>query len=125
MTVALPTRAGAGWGAVEDWKKVLLTDRWQTIDVDLTPYIRAPGQYEVTFRRLGGSGDLAVRRAVAVMAGTEAPHLIAKLDRPHTWNVNRTAQVTADPKGRTVLRIVARTGRTDPWRGALYVRRVD
>jgi len=118
-------RADSGWREVTEWKKVRLTNQWQTIDVDLTPYVRAPGQYEVAFRKTGGRAGLEVRSAVAVMAGTEAPRLITKLTRPHAWNINRTAQVTPDPKGRTGLRVVARTKGNDPWKGTLRIRRVD
>jgi alpha-L-fucosidase len=119
------SRTDSGWREVAAWRKVGLTNQWRTVDIDLTPYVRAPGQYEVEFRRTGGRGALAVREAVAVMAGTEAPRLITKLARPHAWNINRTAQVTADPKGRTGLRVVVRAEGGDPWRGTLHVRVVE
>ncbi len=117
-------RARAGWQEVAEWRKVRLTEEWRTVDVDLSPYVRIPGQYEVEFRRTGGKAALEVRRAVAVMAGTEAPRLIAKLNRPHAWNINRTAQVTADAKGKTVLCVEARTRGREPWKGALHIRSV-
>jgi len=120
-----PSQVGVGWREVAEWKETRLTNQWQTIDVDLTPYVRAPGQYEVEFRKTGGRAAFEVRKAVAVMAGTEAPRLITKLARLHAWNLNRTAQVTAGAKGQTGLRVVARTKGTDPWRGMLYIRGVD
>jgi len=117
-------RAGSGrpWREVEGWKQVRLTDRRQTVDVDLTPYLRAPGQYEVEIRKTGGQGSVEVQRAVALMAGTEAPRLTTKGDRPHAWTINRTAQVTAGAKGRTALRIVARIRGGPTWQGRLYLR---
>jgi alpha-L-fucosidase len=117
-----PRRGGAGWREVAGWRKVRPTSQWQTIDIDLTPYVRAPGQYEVELRRTGGGATLEVREAVAIMAGTAAPRLIAKLPRPHAWNINRTAQVAAGPEGRTGLRVVVRSNGSDPWSGALYIR---
>jgi len=119
------SRVDGGWREVAEWKKIRLTDQWQTIDIDLTPHVRAPGQYEVEFRRTGGRAALEVREAVAVIGGTEAPRLITKLARPHAWNINRTAQVTLDPKGQTGLRVMARTKGSDPWRGALHIRGLD
>jgi hypothetical protein len=41
--------------AVAGWKRVNLTEEWRTVEVDLTPYIRAPGQYQVELRKTGGA----------------------------------------------------------------------
>ena len=117
-----PASPGGPWREVEGWKQVRLTDRWQTVDVDLTPYIRAAGQYEVEIRKTGGQGSVDVQRAVALMAGTEAARLTTKGQRPRAWMLNRTAQVTADAKGRTALRIVARIRGGTTWQGRLYLR---
>ena len=118
-------QTSAAWREVTGWRKVKLTSDWQTIDIDLTRYIRTPGQYEVELRRTGGQGVLEVRRAAVLMAGRQAPRLIAKLERPHVWNINRTAQVTAGPKGQTALRIMARTKGSDTWQGGLHIRRAE
>jgi hypothetical protein len=100
----------------------MLTDQWQTNDVDLTSYIRTPGQYEVELRQTSAQGELDVRDAVAVIAGTEAPRLITELNRPQAWNINRTDQVADDLNGRTALRLAVRTKGNNPWKGGLYIR---
>lgn len=117
-----PDSPDSPWQKVAGWKTATLIGEWQTIDIDLTPYIQSPGQYEVALRKTGGQAALEVREAVVLMGGTEAARLISKLDRPLAWNINRTAQVTADPKGTTVLRLVVRmTGGRD-WEGGLHIR---
>ena len=91
-----------------DWQKVAtlsLTDKWQVIDVDLTEQICDVGQYEVQIRPVE---DVELNRVVVVMSMTEAPRLITQLDRPLSWNINRTAVVTPDENGRTILRLEAR-----------------
>ncbi|NQV34226.1 MAG: alpha-L-fucosidase [Phycisphaeraceae bacterium] len=111
------------WQEVAAWKTTTLTTQWQILDIDLSPYILAPGQYEVEFRKTGGSGVLEVQKAMALMAGTESPHLITKLNQLHAWNINRTAQVTSGPKGRTALRVKVRATGKSPWRGDLVIRK--
>ena len=110
------------WQKVDTWNTTKLTTQWQTLDIDLSPYISAPGQYEVELRQTGDSGSLDVQEALAIMAGTESPHLITQLNRPHAWNINRTAQVTTGPQGKTALRIQVRTTGGSPWKGSLYIR---
>ena len=58
--------AGGEWQEVDAWKKAGLTREWQTIDVDLTPYVQRPGQYHVEFRYSGERSGIRVRDAVAV-----------------------------------------------------------
>ncbi|MCP4455673.1 MAG: hypothetical protein GY809_29790 [Planctomycetes bacterium] len=111
------------WQKVAGWNSTKLTTHWQTLDIDLTPCILAPGQYKVEFRKTGGSGTLEVQSALAIMAGTESPHLITPLNQPHAWNINRTAQVTTGPQGRTALRVKARVTGESPWKGDLVIRR--
>lgn len=102
----------------EAWQKVeelLLKDAWKTIDIDLTERIADVGQYEVEIRPAEG---VEVKSVVVVMAETEAPRLISKLDRPYAWNINRTAMVTDGLEGRTSLRLVARSsgeGSRESW----------
>ena len=59
------------------------------------------------------------------MARTAAPRLIGKLNRPFAWNLNRTAQVTPDAKGKTALRITVRTRGGRDWHRGMYIRRGD
>jgi hypothetical protein len=109
----------------KSWEKVvdlLLTNTWQTIDVDLTKHIPHVGQYEVEIRPVEG---IELSRVVVVMAGTEAPRLITKLDRPNAWNINRTAAVTSAPRGHTSLRLVAKSAGNGSRRSWLYVREMQ
>ena len=119
---ALGDREGTEWRLVREWKSAKLTEQWQLFDVDLTPYVRAPGQYEVEIREKSKGTSLKVKSAVAVMAGTEAPLLIKRLDKPNSWNINRTAQVTDGPKGKTSLRIVAKYSGDGTCEGEMYIR---
>lgn len=112
----------SAWQEVAAWNTTNLTTQWQTLDIDLSPYILAPGQYEVAFRQTGASGTLAVQNAMIVMAGTESPHLITPLNRPHAWNINRTAQVATGPQGKTALRVKLKARGNSPWQGDLVIR---
>jgi len=115
-------QSATSWREIDQWKEVVLTQDWKAVDIDLTPYIPTPGQYEIEFRGLDEQGSLEVKRAVPVMGGNEAERLIETLDRPLAWNVNRTAQITPDEKGRTALRMVVReTGRQDRG-GRMFIR---
>jgi hypothetical protein len=132
--------------AVAGWKRVNLTEEWRTVEVDLTPYIRVPGQYQVELRKTGGEGGgaagLEVRRAVVVIAGTEAPRLISPLNREGAggpgaeasgtnaegataWIIRRTDQVTPDAKGRTALRLTLRLTGAGSWEGDLVIRPIE
>ena len=176
--------------AVAGWKRVNLTEEWRTVEVDLTPYIRVPGQYQVELRKTGGAAGgaagekgsggesggagekgsggegggaggaaqqpagagqssgaaggagIEVRRAVVVIAGTEAPRLISPLNREGAggpgaeasgtraegataWIIRRTDQVTPDAKGRTALRLTLRLTGAGSWDGDLLIRPIE
>ena len=174
--------------AVAGWKRVNLTEEWRTVEVDLTQYIRVPGQYQVELRKTGGAAGekgsggesggagggaaqqtagagqsggaaqqpagagagggadgaagLEVRRAVVVIAGTEAPRLISPLNREGAggpgaeasgttaegataWIIRRTDQVTPDAKGKTALRLTVRLTGAGSWDGDLVIRPIE
>jgi hypothetical protein len=162
--------------AVAGWKRVNLTEEWRTVEVDLTQYIRVPGQYQVELRKTGGAAGekgsggegggaaaggaaqqpagggqsggaggaagLEVRRAVVVIAGTEAPRLISPLNREGAggpgaeasgthaegataWIIRRTDQVTPDARGKTALRLTLRLTGTGSWEGDLVIRPIE
>jgi alpha-L-fucosidase len=109
----------------EAWQKAgehLLTTTWKTIDVDLTEQISDVGQYEVEIKPIEG---ITLKSVIAVMAETEAPRLITKLDRPYAWNINRTAAVTDGPEGRTALRVVAKSTGDGFRECRIYIRKVE
>ncbi|MBI9016666.1 MAG: alpha-L-fucosidase [Phycisphaerae bacterium] len=105
----------AEWIRVDTWQTSKLAKSWETIDIDLTKYIQAPGQYEIKF------GGIEIKKAVAVMGQTETPRLTEKSIETLTWNINRTATVTNDLKGQTLFRIQARKT-NDNSKPVLYIR---
>lgn len=108
-----------------EWQKVselLLTNTWQTMDVDLTKQIRDTGQYEVEIRP---TGEIELKDVLVLLAEAEAPRLITKLDRPNAWNINRTAAVTSGPRGRTSLRLVAKSAGSGTQESWVYLRKMQ
>lgn len=111
------------WREISAWKTVALTEVWQTIDLDLSPYIPLPGQYEVELRTSGGQGKPEVQNMTVVVAGTEAPRLITPAKQPCAWILSRTDQVTEDAQGRTTLRLQVRTKKAEARDvSSLYIR---
>jgi len=108
---------------VAAWKSVALSAEWQTLDVDLTPEIRTPGEYVLELHRTEGDAAIETDDAVLLIAGIEAPRLITPLDRADVWLIRRTDQVTEDEKGRTVLRLKARFSGGTAWKGDMLLRK--
>ena len=98
----------AKWIPIESWKGINLSQDWQTVEVDLTPAIRKPGEYVVEIQQADKGNALETTDAMVLVAGVEVPRHITPLDRPNTWRIQRTDQVTSDEKGRTTLRLRAR-----------------
>lgn len=105
--------APASWKQCGTWDLRPTASGTQTLSVDLSPLIPAPGQYEVRLDRTGGTNDLKVLKATLFYEGAEAtPGLLTQLPGSNSFNVNRTAQVTAET--RSVLRLeLAGKGGTD------------
>ncbi|NLV46046.1 MAG: alpha-L-fucosidase [Candidatus Hydrogenedentes bacterium] len=93
---------------IESWKDVKLSQDWQTVEVDLSPAIRKPGEYIIMIQQSDKGGALETTDAMVLIAGVEAPRHITPLDRPNAWRIQRTDQVTSDEKGRTTLRLRTR-----------------
>jgi hypothetical protein len=111
------------WREIGEWRKVMLTEQWQTIDLDLSTWITAPGQYEVELRTTGGQGSPEVQKAMVVIAGTEAPRLITQTKRLYAWILSRTDQVTDDAQPQTTLRLRVRNKKTEVnGRSEMYIR---
>jgi alpha-L-fucosidase len=104
----IPADAKNEWLVVEAWQSISPSAEWQTVEIDLTPVITEPGEYRIEIRPEEGGASLETAGAVIVIAGVEAPRLIAPLDAPNAWLVQRTDQVTSDEKGRTTLRLCVR-----------------
>ncbi len=110
------------WKPVRGWREVRVNEAWQTVEVDLTPEVRRPGEYCIEIRQRGGDAALETADAMLLVAGVEAPRLITPLDPPNAWRIRRTDQVTSDEKGRTVLRLRVRRTGGDSWRGKMVIR---
>lgn len=110
------------WIPAEDWKRVVPSPEWQTVEVDLTPVIRQPGEYCVEIRRTEGDASLETGDVTLLIAGAEAPRLITPLDRANAWQIRRTDQVTGDEKGHTGLRLRVRRAGGNAWTGDMMVR---
>jgi alpha-L-fucosidase len=95
------------WKTVVDWQKVL-SAKTAVHDIDLTPYITAPGQYEVLIKQHPWIGTPVFEKVVTVMAGKEEPDKIEAIEGAqwiYKWRVTRTAAVDDTELGKTVLRI--------------------
>ncbi len=102
--------------------EIPLTDQGTTVAVNLTKHITDVGQYEAEVEPAAG---IEFKKVVVVMAETETPRLITKLDRPNAWNINRTAAVADGPKGRTLLRVVAKSTGGESRTGEVYIRKAE
>jgi hypothetical protein len=104
---------------VEAWNAVGVSPDWQTVDVDLSPAIRKPGEYVVEILRTEGEATLETAEIMLLIAGTESPRLITPLERSNAWLIRRTDQVTDDEKGCTILRMKVRHTGGAAWKGEM------
>jgi len=93
---------------IESWKDVRLSQDWRSVEIDLTPAIRKPGEYIIEIQQADRGGTLETANAMLLIADVEAPRHITPLDLPNAWRIQRTDQVTDDEKGVTTLRLQAR-----------------
>jgi alpha-L-fucosidase len=99
--------ADSDWQTVVEWQKVL-TQQTAVHEIDLTPYITAPGQYELKIQQHPWIGTPQYEKVVTVMAGIEEPDKIEAITGGQwhrMWRINRTAAVDDSELGKTVLRI--------------------
>lgn len=99
--------ADSEWKTVVEWQKVL-TQRTAVHDIDLTPYITAPGQYELLIKQHPWIGTPQYEKVITVMAGIEESDKIEAIPGGQwhrMWRITRTAAVDDTILGKTVLRI--------------------
>ena len=99
--------ADSEWKTVVEWQKVL-TQRTADHDIDLTPYITAPGQYELLIKQHPWIGTPQYEKVITVMAGIEESDKIEAIPGGQwhrMWRISRTAAVDDTILGKTVLRI--------------------
>ncbi len=76
-----------------------------SLEIDLSAFILRPGQYEVLFARKKKERAFEITKIELFYEDERAtPTLLTRLETPNTFNVNRTAQVTAET--RSTLRVV-------------------
>lgn len=110
-----------GWQRCGAWTAENLRGGPATLTLDLSPFIRQPGQFEVKFEQTGGQQLFELRNATLFFEGEPAtPSLLTRLGTGHGFNVNRTAQVTSETSSVLTVEIAA-VGGTD-CQGEVWVR---
>ena len=108
-----------GWIKAGAWPASAFGRQWTTQDIDLTPGIAKPGQYEIRFRPVTDRGGLEIQTVELVIAGRVIPGRVQRLAGHDGFSLYRMEQTTADSP--TAVRVVARAAGT-PHAGNLYVR---
>ncbi len=99
------------WQRCGSWKAESLRDGKATLTLDLSPFILKPGQYEVKFEQTNGQNPLRIFNATLLYEGEQAtPGLLTRLEAAHSFNVNRTAQVTKETSSALKVEISADGG---------------
>lgn len=99
------------WECCGVWSRETFREGRAELSLDLSPFIREPGQYEVRFVQTGGGDLFQIAQATLLYEGAQAtPGLLTRLAAPNTFNVNRTAQVTAETSSTLQVVITADGG---------------
>ncbi|MDC0935011.1 alpha-L-fucosidase [Pirellulales bacterium] len=111
-TIATPStyvqqkRHSDGYNSVWTWSPDSVTNRWTTIDIDLSSSIPESKQYELVFKNT--AGQIEIESVILVLEGIEIPGFAESLDQPNTYNVNITATPSMK-KESIILRAKIRT----------------
>lgn len=112
----------SGWQRCGAWAPPSFRDGKAALDVDLSPFIPQPGQYEVRFEPTTDSSALRITQLTLLYEGEAAtPGLLTPLSAPHTFNVNRTAQVTSETTSKLQVELTL-DGKPDG-EGTIWIRR--
>jgi hypothetical protein len=105
-------RPGAqAWQRCGDWTAQSFRDGHATLTLDLSPFIREPGQFEVKFEQTGGQHSFRITATTLLYEGEVAtPGMLTPLAAPNTFNVNRTAQVTTETRSALKVELTAVDG---------------
>ena len=87
--VEAPKKQPAGYKTAWTWSPDSVTNQWTTVDIDLSPYIPEPRQYELVFNNT--EGEIEIESVVLVLESIEIPGFAELLDKPNTYNLNITA----------------------------------
>ena len=61
----------ADYVPVWSWSADSVSTQWETVEIDLSPYITDPRQYELAFK--DDSGDIEIGSGILVLQGIESP----------------------------------------------------
>jgi alpha-L-fucosidase len=77
--------AGGTQDAAWTWKPGQLKADWQPVDIDITPFCKEAGQYEVTFRKTAGRGDIELQSLTLFCDNRETPEWIQRTNKPNSY----------------------------------------
>lgn len=89
------------------------------ITLDLSSYINTPGQYEIKFVPDPGNSKISISKLSLFFENEEAPGFLTRLDA-HTFNINRTQQVTSESSSKIIVQITAEND--GGCKGIIYIR---
>ena len=117
-----PTEShNVGWKSCGSWDAGVFREGKAMLTFDLSPFIAKPGQYEVKFEQTGGKGSLRINKATLFYEGEEAtPGLLTRLAAINSFNINRTAQVTAETS--SMLKVELATDASASCQGKVSIR---
>ncbi len=109
------------WQRCGEWTAASFRDGKATLTLDLSPFIPKPGQYEVKFEQAGGQNPFRILNATLFYEGEAAtPGLLTRFAAAHSFNVNRTAQVTKETS--SVLKVAIAADGTGDCAGTVWIR---
>jgi len=113
--------SSGSWQRCGTWTAESFLNDHAALTLDLSPFIIRPGQFEVKFEQTGGQHRLRVTEATLFYEGEEAtPGLLTRLADANVFNINRTAQVTAETS--SVLKVVITVDGGEGCNGTVWIR---
>jgi alpha-L-fucosidase len=109
-----------GWLIAARWPVDAFNTTWTDRDMDVTPGVVKPGQYEVRFQPASGRDTLEIQSVELLIAGRMVPNRIQRLSGRHAFSVYRMEQTTADSP--TALRVIGRITDENPCPGEILIR---
>ncbi|NNM88658.1 MAG: hypothetical protein HKL95_09080 [Phycisphaerae bacterium] len=109
------------WHSSGQWSAQNWSDGQVLLELDLHPFIQRPGQYELRLAPDAPVPALLVAHATLYFEGqSAAPGMLTPLANPHTFNINRTAQVVEQSSSVLQLQLHDRSGTHPP--GSIWIR---
>ena len=106
-----------GWTIAARLPADVFSTTWAAHDVDVTPGVVKPGQYEVRFQPASGRDTLGIQSVELLIAGRMVPNRVQRLPGRNAFSVYRMEQTTADSP--TALRVIGRITGGNPCPGEI------